>query len=259
VIALTVVVEGLTAGPVASILGLRRPRNRGYIFLGANPLAVYLARRLAASGQQVELIDANPDECRAAEEAGLKVIYGNGLDGRTLARGRADTRGHAVAVTPNESVNLLYARRAMEDFAVRHAVLGVDTRGAGVARSVGEVGARVLFARPVELGTWISRWRRQHVTLVRRRWAPAPGAPAIELARALPPSALPLLLERGGALVLVDDATRPRPGDVVEIALANDVTGGPPELSSPPWQEAPPPAEPPAAERARPAAAPAPA
>lgn len=80
VIAVTVTVQGILAGPIAHLLGVKRTTNTGLLFLGANSLARHLGRRFADAGEEVLLIDSNPDECRAAQEAGLKVFYGNGLE-----------------------------------------------------------------------------------------------------------------------------------------------------------------------------------
>jgi NhaP-type Na+/H+ or K+/H+ antiporter len=217
VIAVTVVVEGLSAGPLATALGLRRATNRGYVFLGANPLARYLAERLAAAGEPVELIDYDPDDCRAAEEAGLKVINGNGLEARTLARSRVDARTHAVAVTSNEGVNLLFAQHIADDFFGPRVLTAIDPRDIGVNVAMVEArGASLLFGRPIEIGAWISRWRRGHVEVARYVYA---GDPAATFAGA-PDALLPLLVEHAGKLALVDSATQIADGDAAELAIA---------------------------------------
>jgi len=237
VIAVTVTVQGLTAGPLASLLGLRRKANVGTILLGANPLARHLATRLTAAGEQVELIDTNPDDCRLAEEAGLKVIHGNGLEPRTLTRARADLRARAIGLTTNESVNLLFARRVIESFPGPAALAAVDPRGTGVNPTmVGEAGARVAFGHAVDLLGWVGRWRQSHVETRRYRWTPISENAADPLAE-VPDAILPLLVERKGQLAPVDDATRLRPGDVVELAIATDRREhADPWLARPEWQ-----------------------
>lgn len=220
VIAVTVTVNGLTAAPVARWLGVRRARDDGHLFLGANPLARYLAERLGATGVRVQLIDASSEEARVATQAGLATLRGNGLDPDVLARARADTRRSCVGITLNESVNLLFARKVREAFDGPAAYVAIDATSTGVtADMVGDADARLLFGRAHPLRQWIAAWRDGCVITTRRVYradeigdpAPFASAPAGDL--------LPLLVERSGGLALLDDATRLRHGDVVEFAI----------------------------------------
>jgi len=68
VIAVTVLIQGLTGGWLARALGLRRPSNQGYVILGANPLALALGDGLGASGEEVVFVDTNPEHCHEAQE-----------------------------------------------------------------------------------------------------------------------------------------------------------------------------------------------
>lgn len=216
VIAATVTLQGLSAGPLASVLGLRRAVNRGYVFLGAHPLAQYLAGRMVAAGELVEMIDYDPDDVRTAQEAGFKVISGNALEARTLIRSRIDARTHAVAVTSNEGVNLLFAQQVIEDFFGPRVLVSIDPRGIGVSSAmVKDSGARLLFGRPVNIEAWLARWRHGNVEVVRyiateRMTEPPEGA------------VLLMLVAHGGALTLIDDVTTIVSGDVVDVAIALD-------------------------------------
>lgn len=246
VIAGTVTIQGLSAGPLAKLLGLSRETSTGSVILGANPLARHLAARLGATGQPVVVIDTNDPDCRLAEEAGLKVIYGNGLDRRTLVRARADAKAFAIGVTTNESVNLLFARAVLEDHPGPQALVGVDPRGTGVTPvMVANAEARLLFGRAEDLQGWISRWRRSLVEVVRKEYVP-PGDPAADALTSAPEGAvLALLVERKGAFVPVDETTRLRAGDIVELAIAADrreVANA--WLNAGAWRTAPPAPEP---------------
>lgn len=220
VIAATVTLQGLSAGPLAGLLGLRRTANRGYVVLGANPLARYLAQQLTAAGEAVELIDHDPDDTRAAQEAGLKVIHGNGLEDRTLARSRVDARTHAIAATSNEGVNLLFAKRVVASFYGPRVLVAIAPTPSGVSPDmVKELGGEILFGQPADLGIWLSRWRRNHVEIARRVYQ---GDAAGATLAAAPGAVLPLLVAHDGALHVVDDATRLQPGDRVDFAIATD-------------------------------------
>jgi NhaP-type Na+/H+ or K+/H+ antiporter len=217
VIAATVTIQGLSAGPLAALLGLRRTVERGYVFLGANPLARHLAIRLSKAGEPVELIDQDADDARTAEETGLKMIFGSELEPRTLARAQIELRSFAVALSATPSMNQLFARHITDDLPGPRILAPTDPETGNV---LGDRGVGMLFGTPLVIGTWIARWRRGQITLVRRVFAgTAPDAP-------LPPAPsdllLPMLVERGDKLALVDDRTRLSAGDVVEFAVVTD-------------------------------------
>ena len=93
-IAVTVSVQGLSSGFLAAALGLRRPQNRGYVVVGANPLGRALGRALKDAGHEVVLIDTNPQEAHAAEERRHQV------EPREFAR--AVERFHGAAGPPQQ-------------------------------------------------------------------------------------------------------------------------------------------------------------
>jgi NhaP-type Na+/H+ or K+/H+ antiporter len=220
VIASTVTLQGLSAGPLARLLGLRRSASRGYVLLGANPLARWLATRLAANGDPVELIDYDIDDCRAAEEAGLKVIHGNGLENRTLARSRVDARSCAIAVTTNEGVNLLFAQHVVHDFFGPRVLTAIDPSGAGVNPAMVKTrGAGVLFGRPENLAQWISRWRRDHVEVVHRIYE---GTIPLRLDNAPDGAVLPLVIQHGDRVRVIDEHAVVTCGDRLDFAIATD-------------------------------------
>ena len=95
-IAATVLLAGLTAGPVARLLKLRLPGRETVAILGAQGLGLALARALREAGTPVVLLDSNPQNCRRAEEEGLPVVFGNALEERTLQRARFEVVGAAV-------------------------------------------------------------------------------------------------------------------------------------------------------------------
>jgi NhaP-type Na+/H+ or K+/H+ antiporter len=219
VIGVTVTVQGLTAGPIARLLGLRRASNTGYLILGANPIATYLARRLQTTGQTVELIDTDTDDIRRAEEAGLHVLFGNGLDPRTLIRARVDSRRCVIAATPSESVNLLFARRIADesDPPVIFAALEPTSIDSS-QHMVRAIDAHILFGRGEDLAAWSVRWRHNQGDIIRRMYVGASEAMPAVPANAL----LPLTVEHAGSVALVDERTHLRDRDIIELAVAHD-------------------------------------
>ncbi len=219
VIATTVTLQGLSAGPLASLLKLRRASNTGYLFLGANTLAIHLAKRFAAAGITVELIDTSSDNAAAGQAAGLKVIYGNGFDALTLAKARVESRSHVVAVTTSESVNMLFAQKIASDLVEPPRLLvAIDPNTTGVSPEMAHaIGATIAFGRGVDLDGWLVRWHHKGVEIERRMYVGTEG-----LAEAFPESMLPLYRERAGELSMIDETTHLREGDIVELALAAD-------------------------------------
>lgn len=225
VIAMTVTLQGLSGGPVASLLGVRRATNSGYLLLGANPIARHLARQLSASGAEVTLLDANADECRAAEAAGFQVLPGNAFDAETLARARPDSRLACVGLTSNEAINLEFARRVAEESRGPATYVAIEADAFGVtADAVLAQHAHVLFGGASGLQAWFARWRRDGVETVWHRRAAAEANPVV-VAGTPRPDILPLVIRRGEGIELVDLATTARSDDLVEFAIDVDHRG----------------------------------
>lgn len=169
VIAVTVVTAGLTGGFVARLLGLRRKMDDGWVILGANDMARALARALRSHGDEVVVIDTNTEACHQAEEEGLRVVWSNGLEERTLHRALIDTRKGALGVTPNDEVNLLFAQKVRRAAKLRRVYVAIGLKGLGVTDDmVDQAGAQTLFGRKLDFDGWSVRLR--HKQAVASRW-----------------------------------------------------------------------------------------
>lgn len=227
VIAATVVVQGGLAPLVARVLGVRRPENNGWIIVGANPLARLLARVLAHTGEEIVLIDTSANEARDAEMEGLRVVLGNAAEERTLLRADVESRRGVIALTPNEGINLLLARRAGEMFHVGESLIALNRDGNVPREQVEERGKRVLFGHPIEMQQWYHRL--SHQTFRVEAWrlegesSGEPGrARASRDARGRS-SILPLAVERSDRMRPVADDTRFQPGDRLYLVRTGDV------------------------------------
>lgn len=105
----TVVVYGLTLGPVAKRLGLAGDEPQGVLFAGASPLVREIAAALKSEGCDTLLVDTNPQNIAAARLAGLPVCYAS--IGSEFLRDEVDLGdvGRLIAMTPNDEVNSLAA------------------------------------------------------------------------------------------------------------------------------------------------------
>jgi hypothetical protein len=223
VIAVTVLVQGLSGGLVARLLGLVRPSSRGVAILGANELGHTLGRLLRDSGQEVIFLDSNPGACNVVQVDGFKVIYGNVLEERTLERAQLEGRAACIAVTPNDEANLLFARRAIEEFKMPRTYVALTRGGGGVTEAiVRQAGGTLLFGIPRDLELWALRLRRGMAPIEIWRYG---EPPASGVQRAADPFdtpktlCLPLVVWRGERVFPANRADGLVEGDVVHFAV----------------------------------------
>lgn len=218
VVATTVLVQGATAWLVAGALGVRLPARDAIAVLGANELALALAGVLRDGGRRVVLLDANPQHCRAAEERGFAVVFGNALDERTGARARLEQAALALGVTPNDEVNSLFAREAREVFRVPATAIAVG-RGKGVGDALLErIGTRILFDRAKDVERWSVRLRHGAVRRETWRFTRAPGAAPADPGGAADAWVV-LAVTRGGVTEPMHAAWTPREGDRAHVLV----------------------------------------
>ena len=171
VIAATVVSAGLTGGFMARWLKLKRPTNFGWVILGANELARALAKLFKENGQEVVSIDSNPEACTAAENDCTRVLFANALQPSALLRAEIDTRRGALAVTPNEEVNLLFIQKASRLARSLQLFTVLKRFSQSISpKMVEETGAQVLFGKPVDVEFWSVRIRRKEISI--QYWEP---------------------------------------------------------------------------------------
>jgi NhaP-type Na+/H+ or K+/H+ antiporter len=223
VIAMTVTIQGLSGGFVARLLGLKRASNLGYLFLGAGELALMVARILREAGQTVEFVDSNADSCRSAEKAGFKVYFGNGLEERTLIRAQADARNACVGLTPNESINMLFARTINESFYGPRVFVALESASSGVTEDmVDRHDSKILFAGEAQMGMWSKSLTRERADA--EEWVlDFPDEQAKNVVTDVPSNALlPLVCFRAKQVFLVHDEFPVRKGDRLMFAVHAD-------------------------------------
>jgi hypothetical protein len=159
-IAGTVLLAGLTGAPMAALLEVGLPGRETVAILGAQGLGIELAVQLRSGGVPIVFIDANPANCRLAEEAGFQVVYGDALQERTLQRARFENVGSAIGLTPNQMLNSIFASRAREHFGVPRGYVAAINPEAGLAPELVErEQVVVLFDGPHDVERWDVRSR----------------------------------------------------------------------------------------------------
>ncbi len=227
VIAVTVLVQGLSGGRVAHLLGVRRPSNQGFVILGASSLGVRLGKLLRRGGTEIVFLDSSPQASRRAEESAFKVFFGNALAEGVLLRADLDGRAGAIAVTGNEGLNMLFARKARVEYKVPIVRVALASEAGTVTpEMVHEIGARILFGRPRNLQLWSVRLSRGGAAVHRWRLASRETFAVTE-----PPQSrnhpknfvLPMTIESAsGVQHAIDDRTALKKGDVARFAILEE-------------------------------------
>lgn len=222
VIAATVLVQGLSGGLIADLLGLRRPSNRGYAILGANELGRALARALGETGEEILLIDSNPRACAEAEAEGFRALHGSGLDREVQQRAELDIRAGCLGITTNEEVNLLFARQAKKDFKVPQVWVGLRRGHLGIDEAaVHRFGGHVLFGEPQAIDRWRLRLEQGDATAETWRYDGEKRSSRL-VDRDLDLLVLPLAVRRGRSALVVDEKLEFQKGDLLSLLVARE-------------------------------------
>ncbi|MEH2281610.1 MAG: cation:proton antiporter [Nostoc sp.] len=115
-IIMTVVCQGLTAGWVAKWLQITSKDVTGAVIVGCNPLSLLIARFFQERGENVVMIDTDPECLVQAEAQNLRVIASSALDAAVLEEAGLASMGTFLAMTSNGEVNFVLAQRAAEEF-----------------------------------------------------------------------------------------------------------------------------------------------
>lgn len=230
-IAGTVVQAGLTAGPVASWLGVRLPGRDTTAILGVQEMGLALGEELRAGGVPVVFLDSNPQNCRAAEEAGFPVVFGNAMEERVMQRARFERVAAVVALTANATLNGVFATRSREVFGVETAYLAGAREAVLVNELVANEKAALVFDAIHDLERWDIRFRHGDVAIERRIYSP-PGEVLVDADEKLEEGAtepaaprdagerfVVLVVRRDGVIAPMSSAWQLREGDIATVAI----------------------------------------
>lgn len=103
----TVLLQSLTARPIAKVLQVSDLDPQGFLFLSANQFARMLANLLQSEGFKVKLVDNNLTHVRAAQLLNLDVIYGDILSEEVEKEADFSGIGRLLTFTRNAEANIL--------------------------------------------------------------------------------------------------------------------------------------------------------
>ena len=116
VVVVTVLVYGLTAGPLARRLGIARMGANGILFVGAAPFVRELAKVLKGLDVPANLVDTNRPWVIAARQSGLNALHANAINDDISDRLDMSSVGKVMAMTRNDDVNSLVCLHFEEAF-----------------------------------------------------------------------------------------------------------------------------------------------
>ena len=234
-IAITVVVQGITAAPVARLLGVAATSSRHVVVVGANALGRTFASLLREHGLEPLLIDANPINVAHARRAGMPAIVGNALEREVLDEAQLGDAGAVVGLTANQEVNFLACQLAASEYHVPdvHPVL-IDREKGPRNRLVRSIGGEPGFAEQADVAQWCLDLDRGDAAIFTVEVGEPAARRTIEDLD-LGPDVLPLLLLRGGDVRICHVGLRCASGDRLvalvrdgaEASLAERVSGAP--------------------------------
>lgn len=218
-IAITVLVQGFTAGTVSRALGVHAEAGEYAVVVGANSLGRTLAGLLQRHDWKPLLVDSNPRRVARARAAGLAAVVGNSLDSEVLEEARVDEATMLVALTANQAVNFLVAKVALDE---HHATavypVLVDLETGAHEDLMADLGGRLAFGRRIDVVRWNQDIDRNEARVV--EFDPGDGLSGKRLSELdLPEEVLPILTVRDGRASLCHAESRWMDGDRV-VALA---------------------------------------
>jgi NhaP-type Na+/H+ or K+/H+ antiporter len=112
----TVLLQSATAGGIARWLNVAEPEPRGFLVIGADPVAQAIAGELHRNGFRVRLADQNWDHIKKARLNGLSAYWGNPVSEHAERHLNLIGIGRLLALTPNRERNALAAMHFRMEF-----------------------------------------------------------------------------------------------------------------------------------------------
>jgi len=107
VIFVTVFIQSLWSKPLAMLLKVNEEEKRGFLIVGAHPLAIGIAQWLGKNGLDVLLVDRDSYDVYLARKQGLSAHKGDALSEYFIEELPLQGVGNLLALTSNDEVNTL--------------------------------------------------------------------------------------------------------------------------------------------------------
>ena len=157
----TVVLNSLTAKPLAQMLKVAEPDPQGFLILGAHPFARNIASFLQGEGFNTLLADTNWANVATARVDGLNAYYGSLLSTDSEEEVRLSGIGRLLALTSNDEANALTALKYAREFGSQSVYQLQPRKGTSQRRQVSEEQrGKVLFNEDASYATLSNLFNR---------------------------------------------------------------------------------------------------
>ncbi len=112
----TVVLQSATAGVLAKLLRVAEPEPKGFLIIGANPVARAIAEVLKKHGFSTLLTDSNWEHIKAARMQGLETYYGNPVSDHADWHLNLVGIGHMLGLSRHADLNALSGLKYRVEF-----------------------------------------------------------------------------------------------------------------------------------------------
>lgn len=120
VIISTVVIQSLTAAPLAKLLGVEEPVSNGFLFIGANTVTRAIAKALMSRNIPVILTDTNWENIRHTRMENIPVYFGNPVSEHAENHINFTGIGNMMAMSPYKQLNTLATFHFLDLFGSGH-------------------------------------------------------------------------------------------------------------------------------------------
>ncbi len=119
----TVVLQSLTARPIAQILDVAMPATHGVLIVGANPFSVAISEALEKNDVQTVICDTNWESLKAARNIGLDTYYGNPSSEHAHMHLNISPFGYMLGLSSHFEYNVTQANSFRDDFGARNVLI----------------------------------------------------------------------------------------------------------------------------------------
>ncbi|MGD8109546.1 cation:proton antiporter [Vibrio sp. TRT 17S01] len=143
----TVVLQSISARPMAKLLDVAEPSPRGFMIVGANDVARTVGLALQKYDCRVVVTDSNWDYISQARMSGLETYYGNPVSSHADEYLNLIGIGKVMAMTPDKHLNVMAGMHFLNEFG-EQSVYGLNGNKTGNDKHIAaeQHHGRTLFA-----------------------------------------------------------------------------------------------------------------